>query len=70
MPTWCQTAMHPTNFLSRRLREVWSTVRVAIERASNGLLYLTNKYVVPSRRFNEMYGTVNSSSAACCAMGE
>ena len=47
--------MHPTNFLSRRLREVWSTVRVAIERASNGLLYLTNKYVVPSRRSNEMY---------------
>ena len=48
----------------------WSTVRVAIQRASNGLLYLTNKYVVPSRRFNEMYGTVNSSSAACCEMGE
>jgi hypothetical protein len=34
------------------------------------LLYLTNKYVVPSRRFNEMYGIVNSSSAAGCEMGE
>src|ERR1700676_996731 len=35
--------MHPTNFLSRRLREVWSTVRVAIQRASNGFraYYLT-----------------------------